>query len=161
MRPSWHEIRLGMAEKIAMRSLCVRDKVGAIIIDSHGRIIAEGYNGPPSGFPHHNKDCNHWCARGREESRAPGYIDCPALHAEANALIMADRIKCMGGTIFVTSHVCFSCAKLIANARLYEVVVSSTTQMSLERDAEKSYAFLIECGLTVIQYDKDRKMSFQ
>lgn len=158
-RPSWHDIRLAMAADIARRSLCVRDQVGAVIVDRHNKVIGEGYNGPPRGFWHGGEPCDNWCQRAKNAKAAmkldgnetrgldPTYADCPALHAEANALLMADRSLCAGGTIYVTSHVCFSCAKLIANSGLLFVVVSSGDQIHRKPDA--AYDFLRACRIEI------------
>lgn len=152
VRPSWYETRLEMARTIAQRSLCSRSKVGAIITDTTNRIVGEGYNGPPAGFSHGNQPCNIWCKRTSTLTLSPDYTDCPSLHAEANALLESDRSKRAGGTIFITSHVCFGCAKLIANSGLACVVVDSATADE-HRNPLASYQFLIQCGISVVLQD--------
>src|SRR5262252_239329 len=114
-RPTWYATWMRVADIMAQRSLCVRAKVGAVIIDANNRIVATGYNGPPAGFPHEDATCPAWCTRGRKgpnEMTMQSYTDCPALHAEANALSVCDRSVREGGSIFVTGHICFSCAKM-------------------------------------------------
>lgn len=153
-RQSWAETRLAMARVIALRSLCVRDQVGAIIVDNGNKVIGEGYNGPPSKFWHSNKTCDNWCPRAVKglsvkTTVQPDYSDCPALHAEANALMMSDRTLRSGGTIYVTSHICISCAKLIANSGLRYVVVDSPDEHE-HRRSDASYSFLHTSGLHVI-----------
>lgn len=150
-RPSWHDVRLAMAAELAKRSLCTRDQVGAVIVDRHNKVIGEGYNGPPRGFWHANKPCTEWCQR-TVNATLPGYSalhatydDCPSLHAEANALLMADRSLCADGIIYVTSHVCMGCAKLIANSGLTRVVVHSEDRDHRQTDA--TYAFLRTCKI--------------
>ncbi len=160
LRPNWHDIRFAMATAIAARSLCVRDQVGAIIVDLDNKVIGEGHNGPPRGFNHGNATCAQWCQRVTNARVAetldgsevrgldPRYYDCPSLHAEANALMMSDRSLRSGGTIYVTSHICIGCAKLIANSGLATVHVQ-TELTSVHRNSEASYAFMFSCGLTV------------
>lgn len=83
---------------------------------------------------------------------AADYSDCPSLHAEANALSVCDRLVREGGTIYVTSHVCFNCAKLIANSGLTTLHVSAVAlpeSRVQHRDPRKSYDFLERCGVTV------------
>jgi dCMP deaminase len=150
-RPSWHDIRLAMAGEIAKRSLCVRDQVGAIVVDASNKVISEGYNGPPRGFWHGGEPCARWCQRtmnfklAGDDGLHTTYDDCPSLHAEANALLQADRSLCRGGTIFVTSHVCMGCAKLIANSGLELLVVRSTVKD--HRRSEEVYNFLRDCKI--------------
>lgn len=76
------------------------------------------------------------------------YSDCPALHAEANALMVCDRKDREGGTIYTTSHVCMPCAKLIANSGLASVYVHATQEHD-HRNPLKSYEFLQDCGVEV------------
>ena len=141
-----------MADVIAQRSLCVRDQVGAIIVSPTQRIVAEGYNGPPAGFQHEGLTCDRWCNRsawkGATGILQTDYSDCPALHAEANALMVCDRKDREGGTIYTTSHVCMPCAKLIANSGLAAVYVHATQQHD-HRNPLASYEFLRACGLEV------------
>jgi dCMP deaminase len=168
-RRTWADVRTAAALLIGQRSLCVRDQVGAIIVDATQRIIAEGYNGPPQGFPHGDLPCDRWCVRARttttdadrvlrsfdglrQRNFGPDilhsdYSDCPALHAEANALAVCDRRDREGGTIYVASDVCWGCAKLIANSGLAHVVVVDRGRE--HRDAQRSYDFMRDCGLEV------------
>lgn len=147
-----------MARVIARRSLCTRDQVGAIIVDVGNKVIGEGYNGPPSGFWHYQRPCTDWCQRTVNvkidpKSLHPEYLDCPALHAEANALMMSDRTLRLDGTIYVTSHVCMGCAKLIANSGLHKVWVV-TEEEHAHRNSFASYEFMIRCGLKVYVNEK-------
>lgn len=167
-RPSWDEVWAHVAEAVSARSLCVRLQAGAVIVDSRNRIVATGYNGPPSGFEHRNQPCTEWCPRAaaaawRDAPGAPDfpewaragfygphedYRDCPAAHAEANALMAADRSAWQGGTIYIMGDPCFGCAKLIANSGLSGVVVRSDN--GEHRDPQGTYEFLERCGLTVV-----------
>jgi dCMP deaminase len=158
MRQTWDDTWIAVAEVIARRSLCVRSQVGAVIKDPHNRIVATGYNGPPSLFKRTERiggdepTCEHWCERGRN-GPTPGtaitYLDCVSLHAEANALSVCDRSIREGGTIYVTSDVCWSCAKLIANSGLVRVVVSAPN-LSPHRMPDETYKFLRDCEIQVM-----------
>lgn len=162
-RLTWAEVWGKIAHDMSSRSLCVRAHVGAVIVDSRNRIIDTGYNGPPEFFQHDDKPCTEWCPRSAgEETRLgrtnlgrvldPEYNDCPALHAEANALMTCDRTVREGGTIYVTSHVCYGCAKLIANSGLRAVVVvlADDERDRAYRDPDRSYTLLEQCGVEVI-----------
>lgn len=153
-RPTWDEVRLQMAQEIAKRSLCTKAKVGAIITGPDGKhMVGEGYNGPPAGWIHGTQPCNVWCKRVNSLAPAPDYSDCTTIHAEANALLKSDYTARKGGTIFVTSHPCWGCAKLIANSGLSRVVVQPDAA-HLHRDPMASYRFLLECGLDVTVQDQ-------
>lgn len=49
------------------------------------------------------------------------YDNCIANHAEANALLYADRTAIEGGSLYVTDEPCRGCWKLIANSGLVRV----------------------------------------
>lgn len=173
---------MNTARAVAQRSLCSRDQVGAVIVSATNRIIDTGYNGPPAGWSHDSTDpgCHVWCPRARAAANTPmqtwvdpveddpakrylrfplmhpEYHDCPSLHAEVNALMFGDRAQRVGGTIYVTSTVCGSCAKLIANSGLARVIYSPGTSSGVadsHRDPDRWIAFMNECGLEVRAYE--------
>lgn len=133
---------------VARRSRCVRDSVGAVIVDARNRIVATGYNGPAEGYdpPLSEMDeyCAWWCPHSRESDDP-----CVAVHAEANALLVGDRSTREGGTIYATSDVCWPCGLLIANSGLTRVVVARTTRSDW-RMPERTYEHLTTCGLEVV-----------
>ena len=155
-RPSDDELFMRVAYQVATRSLCDRDQVGAVIVDTQLRITGTGRNGPPVGFPHENRTCTEWCLRASRGTKyaESDYTDCPSIHAEANALLSSDRSRHEGGTIYVTSHPCWSCAKMIANSGLLTVVVEGDPLSFVERRAESTYAFLEKVGITVVVLEK-------
>jgi dCMP deaminase len=172
-RVSWDATWITVALVIAERSLCSRDQVGAVVVSANNRIVSTGYNGPPAGFNHRERRCTWWCDRALkalnpdlvkvtfddnsntvEPVLASDYSDCPSLHAEANALSVCDRSVREGGTIYVTSHVCFACAKLVANSGLRRVVVRAELEHA-HRNSEESYALLFSCGLDVLVVNAD------
>ncbi|MCA1807699.1 MAG: dCMP deaminase family protein [Actinobacteria bacterium] len=146
-RPDWDEIWLEVAEAVASRSLCVRAQVCAVIVDTHHRMVSTGYNGPPAGFDHWNAPCDQWCNRASYPD-VPG-MHCASVHAEANALIASDRSRWQGGTMYVTKHPCWECAKLIANSGLDRLVVKPSKPTPDGHHSEGTYDFLEECGITV------------
>lgn len=152
LRPSWDDTWLAAAAVMGKRSLCVRSQVGCVVVASDNRVVASGYNGPPAGFPHDGVACARWCHRSlwEQDGHVPekDYSDCPALHAEANALSVGDRRDRVGGTLYVNSHVCFSCAKLVANSGLRRLVVRPDVPAE-HRLPYLSYQFLQACGLVV------------
>lgn len=207
-RPSDDELFMRVAHQVATRSLCDRDRVGAVIVDVQQRITATGRNGPPAGFNHQERTCVEWCKRAQAFSWVANmdlhtgpvpdlifengktfasfppthtyrkelvtnddwlhcgfkkvftgekdYTDCPSLHAEVNALLSSDRSRHEGGTIYVTSDPCWSCAKMIANSGLDAIVTETTQQKADERGATNTYRFLEQLGITVIIHERKR-----
>jgi len=99
-----------MAREWARLSHCQRKQVGALIVKDQ-MIIADGYNGAPSGFPNPCEDDGgdtHW------------YV----LHAEANAItkLAKSNNSAAGATLYITLSPCRECAKLIHQAGIVRVV---------------------------------------
>lgn len=148
-RRTWDDTWLDVAQAVARRSLCSRAQVGAVIVGPDQRILSTGYNGPPRGFPHGDVGCAAgWCRRASVVGVVPDddYGDCPSLHAEANAISVSDYSSRARGTLYVTSHVCYGCAKLIANSGIVRVVVKSDGPQA-HRNPMRSYDFLKQCGV--------------
>lgn len=127
MRPGWDEYFLSIARAVATRADCTRRQVGAVIVRDH-RIVATGYNGAPSGRPGclsagacpRGQLSYHEVALGSSYDAGPG--SCIAVHAEANALLYADRDKCEGADLYITSEPCDGCRRLIAAAGIKLVI---------------------------------------
>lgn len=138
-----------VAHVIARRSLCVRAQVGAVIVDADNRVVASGYNGPPKNFDHRREPCSRWCERERSDDHGLSYSNCPSLHAEANALMAADRSMWQGGVIYVTGDICGDCAKLIGNSGLSRVVVQEELVDREYRYSGQHYNFIRALGIGV------------
>ena len=106
-----------MLELVAKRSTCARRRVGAIVTDERGRVLATGYNGVPSGFDH----CTETPCAGTQDA-AGDTRNCLAVHAEQNALLQLEGAAPQAHTIYTSCSPCFVCAKLIANTRIRRVV---------------------------------------
>lgn len=149
VRPTWDEVWMETAHAISRRSLCSRAQVGAVIASATNRIVATGHNGPSARFDHRDQTCDQWCQRAINNERSTSYDNCPSLHAEANALLAADRSLWQGGVIFVTSGVCGDCAKLISNSGIVRVVVATEPVDRSYRQLDQSYAGLRDLGICV------------
>ncbi len=147
-----------VAVTIGERSMCARDKVGAVVVDAKNRIVDTGYNGPPAGYwlwANQRTTCESYCPRGQSGRLLafgeldPAYDDCVSLHAEQNALMFSDRRLREGGKIYVSSGVCGTCAKLIANSGLSDVIMLERAGTE-HRKTDKWCEFLEKCGITVV-----------
>lgn len=119
-RPSWDEYFLILAKLAAIRSTCIARQVGAVIVKNK-RVLATGYNGPPSGSAH----CTDqgYCYPGLLNCDLSKTLPSRAIHAEANAIAQAAKhgISTEGASIYVTLEPCLSCLKLIISAGIAEV----------------------------------------
>lgn len=110
MRPSHDDYFLAMATLVATRGTCARRKVGCIFTDKRNHVLATGYNGPPSGFPH----CTDVHCGGASSPSGEGLDLCEAVHAEQNALIQC-RDAYSIETCYCTASPCVTCVKLLLN----------------------------------------------
>jgi dCMP deaminase len=122
-RPSWDEYFIAIAKLVATRSTCNRREVGAVIVKDK-RILATGYNGVPSGLIH----ClDRQCLRDKLGIPSGQRQElCRGIHAEQNAILQAviHHIDIKDGTIYTTNQPCISCAKMLINARIKEIVIA-------------------------------------
>ena len=117
MRPSFDEIYMELAVRLAKRSHCIKMQVGAVLAKDT-RIISLGYNGPPPGT--HNCD-EEWPQQGCPRDSKGG---CSlAIHAEQNAILYAAKNKASieGATMYVTLSPCLACARIVFTAGIKNV----------------------------------------
>jgi dCMP deaminase len=116
-RPGSFEYFLRMARLVATRGTCIRRQVGCVLVDSHSRVIATGYNGVASGLPH----CiDKPCAGARSLSGQDLHL-CEATHAEANALISCRHPEDIV-IAFCTTSPCVQCTRLLLNTSCQHIV---------------------------------------
>jgi deoxycytidylate deaminase len=119
-----------------------------VIVDKTERIIATGYNGFAAGVE--SITCSGNCPRaGFGGEPKPGYDDCITIHAEANALMFCDRRDRLEGSLYVTSAVCISCAKMIANSGLAFVMMLVDWERDMHRRPSEGISIMESAGLTV------------
>lgn len=162
-RPDWDETWMAVATALSKRSKCVNRQVGAVIVTKENRPMAVGYNGPPANFDSKknllhfgseeklaftNNSCDGFCPRGGSNDRGTSYSNCVSVHAEANALLFADRRDYEGGTIYVTNPCCWDCAKLVSNSGVSRVVVKMS-KVDEHYDNDSSLNFIRQCGIVV------------
>jgi dCMP deaminase len=154
---------MAVAIDMSKRSRCVNRQVGAVIVTKENRPMAVGYNGPPANFDDKNNlihfassnneykkldGCADFCSRGASSERGTSYSNCVSVHAEANALLFADRRDYEGGTIYVTNPCCWDCAKLVANSGVARVVVQ-VSEVDSHYNNKSSLDFIKGCGIKV------------
>ena len=131
-RVSKRNYYLDIAQTVLERATCLRRVFGAIIV-KNDEIISTGYNGAPRG----RKNCVDlgYCTREQlKVPRAERYELCRSVHAEANAIISAQRRDMVGATISLVGRdarsgellhdatSCPMCRRMIINAGIRRVV---------------------------------------
>ena len=124
---------LRLALEWAKLSHCKRKQVGAIIVKD-STIIADGYNGTPTGF---ENECEN------EEGSTKWYV----LHAEANAILKVARTtnQAAGATLYLTHSPCKDCSKLILQSGIERLVYTDAYKDTSGLD------FLKKAGLQITQ----------
>ncbi|HOE61513.1 MAG TPA: dCMP deaminase family protein [Kiritimatiellia bacterium] len=145
-RPDWDTYFMEIARVTAMRANCSRRKVAAVVV-SDNRIISTGYNGTPRGVT----NCfAGGCARCAGTAPSGSSLEeCICVHAEQNAICQAAYYgtRLAGATIYVTISPCLTCAKLIINAGIKEVVYDGDYAFT-----EQTERLLQEAGVTCRRY---------
>lgn len=139
-RPTKDDYFMRMALLVAERATCRRRRVGCVLINARGHVLATGYNGREAGAPHCNEPTGFdfvyengidptrqvtGQATGQVRTYAnscPGWdapsgerLDaCDAIHAEQNALLQCGDVWAIE-TCYVTTLPCVPCAKLLLN----------------------------------------------
>lgn len=135
MKTEEQRFLLEVAKLAAARSTGVRLKVGAVVADYMGNLIATGYNGSIRGGDNclEHKVYAHSGMHGGIESE---YNLCDekgwyklvtkdsTIHAEQNLIAHAARrgISINGSTVFVTHSPCWKCVPLMIQSGVSEVV---------------------------------------
>ncbi len=106
-----------MAFLMAERGTCARRKVGCVLVDDKGRVLATGYNGVASGRTH----CIDTPCPGASASTGQGLDTCEAIHAEQNAILLLPDPWAVH-TAYVTVSPCVSCIKLLLGTSCQRIV---------------------------------------
>ncbi|HAN44902.1 MAG TPA: cytidine deaminase [Ruminococcaceae bacterium] len=124
---------LDIAETVLSRGTCLRRNYGAIIVNED-QIISTGYVGAPRG----RKNCCDlgYCTREKLNiPRGERYEMCRSVHAEANAIIAAQRQDMLDGVLYLVgkeyatgeyvknASPCAMCKRMIINAGIKQVIV--------------------------------------
>ena len=129
---------LDIAETVLERATCLRRVYGAIIV-KNDEIISTGYNGAPRGRAN-CVDMGYCSREAMNVPRGERYELCRSVHAEANAIISAQRSDMIGATLYLAGRdmktgemidypeSCAMCRRLIINAGI---------EMVVTRDKEK------------------------
>ncbi|MWC27542.1 deoxycytidylate deaminase [Paenibacillus sp. MMS18-CY102] len=126
-RKDWDTYFMDIAYMVATRSRCNRRHVGAVLVQGK-KLLGTAYNGAPMGV----EDCLEAGCMIVEEyelSTAEGTEQMikkerciRTIHAEQNLLLFTDRTDREGSTVYVTDQPCWTCANMLANSGVREIV---------------------------------------
>jgi len=116
-RPGKDEYFLLIADMAALRSTCIRRRAGCVLVDSKNHIVATGYNGGPSGFPH----CLDKPCEGAFSESGTDLDRCLAIHCEINAFLQLRSDDDL--IMYITVTPCMSiCARVVCNSNVKRIV---------------------------------------
>ena len=126
-RKDWDTYFLDIAYMASTRSQCPRRHVGAVLVQGK-KLLGSAYNGAPMGVP----DCSEAGCMLVEEFEMK-LVDgkermfrkercVRTIHAEQNLLLFTDRRDREGSTVYVTDEPCWTCANMLANSGIVEIV---------------------------------------
>ncbi|ANZ73662.1 BA75_01375T0 [Komagataella pastoris] len=145
LRPSWDAYFMRLADLAALRSNCMKRRVGCVVVRDN-RIISTGYNGTPRNMPNCNQGGCARCNSGN--SSGNGLSTCLCLHAEENALLEAGRDRISTNSIlYCNTCPCLTCSIKIIQSGIQEVVYSQSYSMDT-----LSYQALNSAGVKLRQY---------
>ncbi|RCK63815.1 Deoxycytidylate deaminase [Candida viswanathii] len=141
LRPTWDSYFMRLADLAALRSNCMKRRVGCVIVREN-RVIATGYN----GTPRHLTNCNDGgCSRcNKGQGSGASLATCLCLHAEENALLEAGRDRIRGESVlYCNTCPCLTCSIKIVQSGIKEVVYAQSYSMDIQSHKVMSEANII------------------
>ncbi|KAI5964002.1 DCD1 [Candida theae] len=145
LRPNWDSYFMRLADLAALRSNCMKRRVGCVIVREN-RVVATGYN----GTPRHLTNCNQGgCPRcNKGHGSGASLSTCLCLHAEENALLEAGRDRIRGESVlYCNTCPCLTCSIKIVQSGIREVVYAQS--YSMDKD---SHRVMSEANIIIRQY---------
>ncbi|SFE36579.1 dCMP deaminase [Paenibacillus algorifonticola] len=147
-RKDWDTYFMDIAYMVSTRSRCPRRHVGAVLVQGK-KLLGTAYNGAPMGV----QDCSEagcmiaeeWEIKQEngEEQMIKKQRCIRTIHAEQNLLLFTDRADREGSTVYVTDQPCWTCANMLANSGIKEVVY----HRGYPKDSEKVVTLMGHKGI--------------
>ncbi|WP_256760149.1 deaminase [Cohnella sp. WQ 127256] len=149
LRKDWDTYFMDIAFMVSTRSRCPRRHVGTVLVQGK-KLLGTAYNGAPMGV----QDCSEaGCMIVEEFVPAPEGDSSSemikkqrcirTIHAEQNLLLFTDRVDREGSVVYVTDQPCWTCANMLANSGIVEIVY----HRSYPKDHEKVAVLMEQKGL--------------
>ncbi|WP_195572643.1 deoxycytidylate deaminase [Paenibacillus sp. 1001270B_150601_E10] len=155
IRKDWDTYFMDIAYMVSTRSQCPRRHVGAVLVQGK-KLLGTAYNGAPMGVP----DCSEAGCMIAEQFELVTHPDgteemvkkercIRTIHAEQNLLLFTDRMDREGATVYVTDQPCWTCANMLANSGVKEIVF----HRPYPKDTDKVTAMMNQLGITFRSLD--------
>lgn len=173
-RPTWPEIHMFDAIRVATRSSCLVRPVGASLVRDN-RVIASGYNGAPPGIKSclESDVCFYQQIAFEDSMKGLGDYDrlkeerkplCIAVHAEVNALSQCAKYgpSSSGSTLYITNLPCPTCtrneilAKGVVEVRVWKGYLANPLLTLDEKTATENLLQQAGVPLLYVELSKER-----
>ncbi len=134
VRKDWDTYFMDIAFMVSTRSRCPRRHVGTVLVQGK-KLLGTAYNGAPMGV----HDCSEaGCMIVEEFVPSDGGMvkkeRCiRTIHAEQNLLLFTDRVDREGSVVYVTDQPCWTCANMLANSGVAEIVYHRPYQKDFDK----------------------------
>ncbi|RIX54097.1 CMP deaminase [Paenibacillus nanensis] len=154
IRKDWDTYFMDIAYMVSTRSRCPRRHVGAVLVQGK-KLLGTAYNGAPMGA-HDCLEAGCMIAEEVEVKSVDGKDQVVrkqrcirTIHAEQNLLLFTDRADREGSVVYVTDQPCWTCANMLANSGVQEIVY----HRAYPKDSEKVYALMAQQGIAFRQVE--------
>jgi dCMP deaminase len=155
IRKDWNTYFLDIAYMASTRSQCPRRHVGAVLVQGK-KLLGTAYNGAPMGVA----DCTEAGCMVVEEFEIKLLDDgqeemirkqrcVRTIHAEQNLLLFTDRRDREGSVVYVTDQPCWTCANMLANSGVVEIVY----HRAYPKDSGKVKELMMQRGIKFIHME--------
>ncbi|MBO9598930.1 MAG: dCMP deaminase family protein [Cohnella sp.] len=134
LRKDWDTYFMDIAFMASTRSRCPRRHVGTVLVQGK-KLLGTAYNGAPMGV----HDCSEAGCMIVEEfvPEGNGMVKkercIRTIHAEQNLLLFTDRVDREGSVVYVTDQPCWTCANMLANSGVAEIVYHRPYQKDFDK----------------------------
>jgi len=173
--PTTDELHMSVASNMALKSSCLKRKVGVAICDNEGQIIASAYNEVPEGQIACQRKYGE-CYRDKRRREIMNELNqkigtskddfhkvfgtikvlelCRALHGEERAILQTSRSDTKDATLYTTTFPCFLCAKIIVHSGISKVVYIEPYPVDEAMD------LLRESGVELVKFEGVKASAF-
>lgn len=155
IRKDWDTYFMDIAYMVSTRSRCPRRHVGAVLVQGK-KLLGTAYNGAPMGA-HDCLEAGCMIAEEVEVVTVDGKEQVirkqrciRTIHAEQNLLLFTDRADREGSVVYVTDQPCWTCANMLANSGVQEIVF----HRAYPKDSEKVYELMAQQGIAFRQLEQ-------
>lgn len=174
IRPTWDEIHMFDAIRVATRSSCLVRPVGASLVRDN-RVIASGYNGAPPGIKNclDLGECFYQRVAFEDSKKGFGSYEhlkeerkplCIAVHAEVNALSQCAKYgtSSSGTKLYITNLPCPTCtrneilAKGVTEVKVWKGYLANTLLTLDEKTATEELLREAKVLLEYVELNEER-----